>query len=92
MKRHVKKVHLKLKEGIKLEDIRCDKCEYTTSCKKNFARHYSRMHGERTEQILRCEKCDYSTNIHENLARHLKTVRLYNFANVISFKVLKLTT
>ena len=86
VKRHVRKVHLKLREKIEKEKIKCDKCDYSTSCKKNFSRHYSRMHGENTNQILRCEKCDYTTNIQENLARHLKTVGLYNFAILIKSK------
>ena len=77
---------MKLREKIEKEKIKCDKCDYSTSCKKNFSRHYSRMHGENTNQILRCEKCDYTTNIQENLARHLKTVGLYNFAILIKSK------
>ena len=60
---------------LKMKDIVCDQCEYTTSLRQNLKNHIMVSHSN-TSYTFTCKRCKYRTNSKSSLGNHEKAVHL----------------
>jgi hypothetical protein len=65
LERHIKIVHLKIK------DFQCQECEYKCSIKSHLKTHVIQVHLKIKD--FKCPKCDYKCANNGNLQRHIRS-------------------
>lgn len=84
---HMRTVHntsVKMISSIKLEQSKCDQCDFVANSVKLLRQHLRRKHLTTTLVQLECDQCGYFTNSRRNLLQHKR--RKHHLAPKVSPK------